>query len=131
MRVDFNNVAKERLLMAFARAASRQLGLCRICSIRKCRRDGFCSGPLVVATDDDLRIAPDNFGVDGVRAVPLCHLCGDDAERKELLRVMAELSRQVAGSVQGTMWETTRQIASRRWRRITPADGGEAVTAAP
>ena len=129
MKVDFNNVPAERLLMAFARAASRQIGLSRICAIRKCRRDGFCSGPLVVATDDDLRIAPDNFGVDGVRAVPLCHLCGDDAEREELLRVMAELSRQVAGSVQGTMWETTCQIASRRWRRITFADDAPGAAA--
>ena len=50
--------------------------------------------------------------------MPACHLMGDDAEREQLLEAMRELARQVSESGNGTMWETTRVIASRRWKKF-------------
>ncbi|MDB5555062.1 MAG: hypothetical protein JWL86_5046 [Rhizobium sp.] len=109
--------------MAFARAASRQLELCTICPIRKCRRDGFCSGPLVASDGGGMIVLGDNLGDRAAgTGMPACHLMGDDAERERLLEAMRELARQVGESESGTMWETTRVIASRRWRKIEFAD---------
>ena len=123
MKLHPSKTSRGRWVAAFARAASRQLELCTICPIRKCRRDGFCSGPLLAAEGGGMIIVSDNLGDRAAgTGMPACHLMGDDAERKQLLEAMRDLARQAGESENGTMWETTRVIASRRWRRFEFAD---------
>ena len=123
MKLHPSKTSRARRLAAFARAASRQLELCAICPIRKCRRDGFCSGPLLEVNGGGMVIVSDNLGDRAAgTGMPACHLMGDDAEREQLLEVMRALARQVEESENGIICETTRVIRARRWRKIEFAD---------
>jgi len=123
MKLHPSKISRARRLAAFARAASSQLELCTICPIRKCRRDGVCSGPLLATGGDGIVIVGDNLGDRIVgTGMPACHLMGEDDEREELLEVMRELAHRVEESEDGIIRETTRVIASRRWRKIEFAD---------
>jgi hypothetical protein len=66
MKVTSANI--ERAATAFSRKLYTDLGMPCRCSIHKCKRDGACSGPLVV------------FGGDGE---PKCLATAEDLHRKE------------------------------------------------
>ncbi|MBX9458199.1 MAG: hypothetical protein KL863_20400 [Rhizobium sp.] len=103
------------------------------CPIRKCRRDGLCSGPLVATEAGRARLAPADG--DGTRpdaaAVPICYVTLDEAVRDMVTRVCAAHHRELRAQPGATVIETTRVIASRRWRRldwIAAEDGSDAGT---
>lgn len=90
------------------------------CPIRKCRRDGFCSGPLVASEAGRARLSP----ADGIcirpdaATLPICYAVIDEAVRAMVFRACNAHFRALAAEPGATVIETTRVIASRRWRRL-------------
>jgi hypothetical protein len=90
------------------------------CPIRKCRRDGFCTGPLIARHDGTIRLAP----ADGAGApphatlVPACFVHVPDTVRARVTKACAANVNALLDAPGATVIETTRAIASRRWRRL-------------
>jgi hypothetical protein len=93
----------------------------RACPVRKCRRDGLCSGPLFTAADGDgCRLArPDAADVaPGRNAAPICYLHIPKPLRIRVDKALATAVRKVVATPGLEIAEATRTITSRRWRRL-------------
>lgn len=101
------------------------------CPVRKCRRDGFCSGPLVVPGKSGNRLVAADASdcSEGQMAVPLCFLLHETSDQEDLVRIALSDFRCCASSADGWVMETSRTLSSRRFRRL--AGGREAVPSAP
>ena len=105
------------------------------CRLRKCRRDGFCTGPLLACSDAGYRLCASDASDCGgdLTAVPVCFAWCAEAEQQPVVDVvMAEL-RRLKTTPGDWVLETSRTIFSRRWRKLKGlyvADKGAAPSAA-
>jgi hypothetical protein len=95
------------------------------CPIRKCRRDGVCSGPLIADLDGTIRLAPaDAADVprDAMLA-PVCYLHIPEAGLARVDKAYSDTLRNLVDQPGARVVESTRVIASRRWRRLDGLEG--------
>ena len=91
------------------------------CPLRKCRRDGCCSGPLVAMDEARaLRLAPADIA--GVRAdellMPFCfNTLPHDMQRRAALAYEANVKTLMADP-KATVEEYTRTIGGRTWKKF-------------
>lgn len=95
------------------------------CPVRKCRRDGCCSGPLasVRAADVPLADGPGDTGGDGM-AVPVCWPTLTAGEAANVRIALGANIRALDRHLDSTVIETTRTIFARRWKRLRSAGRG-------
>ena len=95
------------------------------CPVRKCRRDGICSGPLFTEADGDgYRLAcPDAADVaPGGTAAPICYLHVPAPVLDRVDKAFgADINAMAAPGI--AVVEATRVITARRWRRLRGLDG--------
>ncbi|UVC09306.1 hypothetical protein IHQ71_01350 [Rhizobium sp. TH2] len=91
------------------------------CPLRKCRRDGCCTGPLVAMDDTRaLRLAP--MDITRVRAdetlMPFCfNTLPHDMQSRAALAYEANVKTLLADP-QATVEEATRTIGARSWKKF-------------
>jgi hypothetical protein len=93
------------------------------CPVRKCRRDGFCAGPLVCEDSDGRRrLAPadaDDIAPDQGFA-PICYLHIAREVKARVNKAYDATFRAFDAEPGAEVIETTRVLAARRWRRLDP-----------
>ena len=93
----------------------------RACPVRKCRRDGLCSGPLFPAAEGGGgRLArPDAADVaPGGNAAPICYLHIPKPMLARVDKALGAAVRAIAAAPGLEVAEATRTITARRWRRL-------------
>ena len=121
MKLSVTKETVARATAALLRNCLTQHHAPRACPVRKCRRDGICSGPLFTQADGEgCRLArPDAADVaPGGNAAPICCL---HIPEPLLARVDEALGAAVHATVATPgleVAEATRTITSRRWRRL-------------
>lgn len=106
---------KFRITATVLRIAATGFDLHRTCRIRKCRRDGGCTGPLLhyeAATVQFVAARPDD--VDG-EIGPLCCFALDESGRSHLAAVLERVFGQLDAAPWARLPEETRAIAARDW----------------
>lgn len=90
------------------------------CPVRKCRRDGVCSGPLAFSDAAGWRLSPhDVAGIPaGTGFAPLCYWHLPPGVAKHVRDILAAHCREHDASFAASTFETTRAIKSRSWRRL-------------
>ena len=90
------------------------------CPVRKCRRDGVCSGPLVLCDDTGRRLARRDAAdiTPSTGFAPLCYWHVPAALAAHVHKIHVSHCRAHRASFAASTFETTRAIASRRWRRL-------------
>jgi hypothetical protein len=128
MKISITDVP--RLTLAILRACATGLRLHETCTIRKCRRDGGCSGPMLHHDADTQRYVPARPSDDSRHCAPLCCLALDGPVRHEVAAIQKRLLQRIAGRPGQVFLEETRAIAARSWRAIAIADDGGAPASA-
>jgi len=119
MQIPFSGPARARAISASLRKRLTDERAPDACPVRKCRRDGVCSGPLACVTGEHIRLAagPADAGSEAL-PVPVCWFSLTtsqiDRVRTALVATLRTLDRDPAA----TVIETTRTIAARRWKRL-------------
>ena len=91
------------------------------CPVRKCRRDGFCAGPLIAEDGDGRRrlVRADAAGVMlGQGFAPVCYLHIDKDVTARVRKAYGATVRALDAEPGAEVIETTRVLAARRWRRL-------------
>lgn len=91
------------------------------CPVRKCRRDGFCAGPLIAETDDGRHRLARADAADvaaGRRFAPVCYLHVAEDVKARVDRAQAAAFRALDTEPGHEVIETTRVLVARRWRRL-------------
>jgi hypothetical protein len=90
------------------------------CPVRKCRRDGLCTGPLVLRDGGGDRLARHDAAdiARGTRFAPLCYWHLPPGVAAHVRDIHAAHCREHDASFAAWTFETTRSIKSRRWRRL-------------
>lgn len=119
MKIDFFGPHRACAISAILRNCLTGERAPDVCPVRKCRRDGVCSGPLACVTGEHIRLAagPADAGSEAL-PVPVCWFSLTtsqiDRVRTALISGIRTLDRDPAA----TVIETTRTIAARRWKRL-------------
>ena len=91
------------------------------CPVRKCRRDGFCAGPLVSEDGDGRRRLARADAADvapGQRFAPVCYLHVAEDVKARVNKAYGASFRAFDAEPDAEVIETTRVLAARRWRRL-------------
>ena len=116
MKISFND--PDRLARAVLRNCATRYRLPRTCAIRKCRRDGACTGPLLRYDEAGRRFCL--AAADGSDAIaPLCYIMLDHGWRDVLSKTQAGIIERIAHRPGIVVPEKTRTIAARRWRSFS------------
>jgi len=128
MKIHFSG-NKARAIAATMRNCLTRERAPQACPVRKCRRDGCCTGPLVCLRDEQIQLAP-GPGVIGSGSLPLpiCWLALTDAQEASIRTALCSHLRALDRHVDSTVVETTRALSGRRWKRLLPLaeDGADA-----
>lgn len=97
----------------------------RRCPVRKCRRDGACTGPLVDLVDGVGRLAPPDGmpTVSGEVPAPVCYLGVEETVRAEVDEAYLTRLRALVATPGASLAVAPRAIAARRWRRLDGLEG--------
>lgn len=115
-----------RALSAILRNCLSYEGVQEYCPVRKCRRDGFCSGPLASVRGAHVQLATGCDDACGDSPpVPVCWLTLTEKESANVGMALRANVRALGQNPAATVIETTRTIFGRRWKRLFPsAEGG-------
>ena len=91
------------------------------CPVRKCRRDGCCSGPLAAVSDGQVRLAtgPDDSGSDTI-PIPVCWFALSEGQMANIRIAAVSNISMLDCQPAATVAETTRAICARRFKRLGP-----------
>ena len=112
-----------RLSAAVLRHAATGLGLHAGCRIRKCRRDGGCTGPLLRHDAGTARFVAARPGDAVGETAPLCCLALDPAGRGRVASLAARILGRLEAAPRVRFPEDTRAMAARDWSAFSLADG--------
>lgn len=119
MKIHLSGPTRTRAILATLRNCITYENSPYDCPVRKCRRDGCCSGPLARDTDGHIRLAaaPDDPG-NATVPVPLCWFSLSESQLKNVRMALGAGIRALDRQPAPTVIETTRAIGGRRWKRL-------------
>jgi hypothetical protein len=119
MKIDFFGPHRARAISAILRNGLTGERAPEACPVRKCRRDGVCSGPLAAATGEHVRLAtgPDDAGSD-IIPIPVCWFALSQAQMARIRTEAVDTLRTLDRHLDATVIETTRALSGRRWKRL-------------
>lgn len=120
MKLTIKTTPRPRLVAAMLRHCLTGFGVPDECPIRKCHRDRFCAGPLLRAEGDRLRLARADAAdvASDDLAMPLCYMHLTGARQDGIDRALAEGIRVIVAEPGTDIYETTRVLSARSWRRL-------------
>ncbi|MDB5525256.1 MAG: hypothetical protein JWM58_3019 [Rhizobium sp.] len=95
-------------------------GLTHSCAIRKCRRDGGCTGPLVagdIYTDPDLLVV-DPARSPGEHIIPACMALCSESEIDDINRHVGAILQGLKETPEMPLVDPSRAIGARTWKTI-------------
>jgi hypothetical protein len=104
-----------RLAGVILRACATNFRLHETCAIRKCRRDGGCTGPMLRCEADGSGFVPALSSDDPEECAPFCCLALPGPVRQQVAGMQQRAVQQVAGRPGHVYPEETRAIAARSW----------------
>lgn len=113
------------------RYAATRMGLAGGCTIRKCRRDGGCTGPLMRYDAASAHFVPGRPG-DAIDAIaPLCCFALDETGRDGIAFIVERIMKRLERMPEALHKEATRAIAARDWSHFGIATPAEAPAEKP
>jgi hypothetical protein len=95
------------------------------CPVRKCRRDGWCTGPLVMIHGDDMPCLapPERSAVPpGATLIPVCFFCLPDDSHQRVEAAYLAGAKARPDDSGATVTEPTRATGARRWKKLQIGD---------
>lgn len=119
MQIPFSGPARARAIVALLRNGMTGENAPDTCPVRKCRRDGCCSGPLACVTGEHIRLAagPADAGSEAL-PVPVCWFSLATSQIGNVRMALVSGIRTLDRDPAATVIETTRTLAARRWKRL-------------
>ena len=117
---------------AVYRHAATWHGMVRTCPIRKCRRDGYCTGPMLVVEGAATRLAGPDSGPDSDELLmPLCHFYTGARNRHRAAKTFADVVSRARADNGHAVFVPDRALAARRYRRYAWPNLEESDDVAP
>ena len=119
MQIHLFGPHRARAISAILRNCLTYEGVQEYCPVRKCRRDGFCSGPLASVRGAHVQLAAGSDDTCGdCPPVPVCWLTLTENESANVEMAFGANIRALDRDLTSTVMETTRTIFGRRWKRL-------------
>jgi hypothetical protein len=121
----FGTADKFRTNAVLLRHAATGIGLAGGCTIRKCRRDGGCTGPLMRYDAASAHFVPGGPGDEIDAIAPLCCFALDETGRDRIAFIVEDIMKWLERMPEARHKEATRAIAARDWSTFaiaTPAE---------